>query len=190
MGDLSQKIYQSPEIHGPHCFGCGKLNNHGMRINFSFDENSGQVLFMYRSNNIFQGCPGYMHGGILSTLLDEAQGSLCHYLGYIVMTDRLRLKYYRAVPVEAEFTIRASLEKLGKKRIYTIASIESNKNKVLHVSSRASWYILNEKIIKRTFFKQKDKFNKNLDFEIIKERLNYYREQARKNKVLAHFFNT
>ena len=176
--------YTSPRIHGLYCFGCGPLNQSGINTNFSFNEESGEVYFTYRVPKNFQGGPGYVHGGILSSLLDEAQGSMCHYLGYLVMTHHLLLKYHKAAPIEKEFVVRARLKRLNKKRIYTVGSIESEESG-LHVSSRASWYILSEKIVHRMFSQQENKRNDDFTVKMVYERLEVYRNKAKQSKALA-----
>ena len=100
------------------------------------------------------------------------------------MIRHLSLKYQKAAPLEKEFVVRASLKRLNKKRIYTVGSIES-KESGLHVSSRASWYILSEKIVHRMFSQQENKRDDDFTVKMVYDRLEVYRKKAKQSKVLA-----
>jgi len=136
--------------HHPNCFGCGKENTQGLHADFRFDSSSGEVRFDYQPRPFQEGAPGYAHGGILASLVDEAQGDLCFHLGHFVMTDQLITKYHKAVNLEEPVRIRAWLTSARKRRLYTRATIHSQAGDIL-VSSRARWYIMNERVFSRMF---------------------------------------
>ncbi|MBU1355899.1 MAG: PaaI family thioesterase [Candidatus Edwardsbacteria bacterium] len=59
------------------CFACGKKNPDGLQIKFTYPE-AGQCRAEFVPPVKFQGWQGILHGGIVSTLLDEA---LAHAVG-------------------------------------------------------------------------------------------------------------
>ncbi len=59
------------------CFACGAKNPDGLRLRFEYPE-AGCCRAEFTPQARFQGWQGVLHGGIVSTLLDEA---LAHALG-------------------------------------------------------------------------------------------------------------
>jgi uncharacterized protein (TIGR00369 family) len=56
------------------CFVCGRENPVGLHVQFYEDEETGEVKVPLTIPEHYQGYPGIVHGGILSTLLDEIAG--------------------------------------------------------------------------------------------------------------------
>ena len=54
------------------CYACGDLNPIGLRLRFHMEDDWAVAAFEARREH--QGYPGFIHGGIVSTLLDEAMG--------------------------------------------------------------------------------------------------------------------
>ncbi len=141
--------------HRPHCYGCGPENEHGLHADFAFDESSGEVRFTYRPNGFEIGAPGFVHGGVLAAIMDEAQGVLCFHVGHIVMTDELRMKYHRATPLEGPSEVRCWITAVRKRRMYTRGTITAPDGSLL-VSSSAVWYLLPERLMRRLFSTDQD----------------------------------
>ena len=53
----------------------------------------------------FEGHPGYVHGGIIATLLDEAMSKAVRALGRPSMTRKMEVEYLRPVPSGAPLRI-------------------------------------------------------------------------------------
>jgi acyl-coenzyme A thioesterase PaaI-like protein len=51
------------------CFGCGPA--HPIGFHLSFEEQGDEVLTRYTPGSHYQGPPGIMHGGLVTTLADE-----------------------------------------------------------------------------------------------------------------------
>ncbi len=131
--------------HYRQCFGCGPDNPHGLHASFPFDLETGEVRFTYTPLAHLQGAPGYVHGGVLSALLDEGQGALCFHAGYLPMTDQLHLKYHLATPIDRDFVVRCWISAVRKRRLYTRATLSAPSGELL-VSSSAAFYILPERL--------------------------------------------
>lgn len=136
--------------HHLNCYGCGEKNDRGLHCDFPFDPDSGEMNFSYRTEPFMEGAPGFVHGGILASLLDEAQGVLCFHIGHAVMTDQLSIKYHHATPLGHTIQIRCWLTAVRKRRMYTKATIHDESGRLL-VSGRASWYVLPERLMRRKF---------------------------------------
>lgn len=148
--------YVGSDIHHSNCFGCGAENPASMKIPSTFDENNQRVFFEYIFGKNYEGAPNYVHGGILSAILDEAQGVLCHHIGYFVMTDSLSIKYLKAVPLDTPVLLEAYSTIRKRKRLYTRASIYDKNSGSKLVESSARWYIISEKVLVRKLSVDKD----------------------------------
>lgn len=136
--------------HHPNCFGCGPDNPKGLHADFRFDLEHGEVRFQYSPESTAEGAPGYVHGGVLASIMDEAQGVLCFHVGHSVMTEKLHMNYHKATPLTEPFQVRAWLTAVRKRRLYTRAVIY-NAAEEIYVSSSASWYVLPDRLMRRMF---------------------------------------
>jgi uncharacterized protein (TIGR00369 family) len=97
------------------CFGCGGANPRGMRLTFERDDVSRRIRGAFRLGAEYEGGPGYIHGGIIATLLDEAMGKLNHFRDVRAVTAELTIEYLRPVPVGEDLLVEAyEIEKNGR----------------------------------------------------------------------------
>jgi len=160
--------------HSPDCYGCGIDNTYGLHADFRFYEPTGEVRFNYTPKSFQEGAPGYMHGGIIASLLDEAQGVLCFHLGHLVMTDQLNVSYRHAISLKNEISVKCWIDSVEKRRIHTKASIADASGTILAESS-GKWYVLNERIARRLFGRQYSEQK----FQDLKEILEGNRKRAK-----------
>lgn len=97
MTDANENL--QPMVHSAsnRCFGCGQANPVGLHLEFFLAEDGATVSFA-EVPDIYEGPPGYVHGGIIATLLDEAMSKAVRARGLIAMTRRLEVDYLRPVP--------------------------------------------------------------------------------------------
>ncbi len=109
----------APLAHGTQngCFGCGDANESGLGLRFYVDED-GLVLCPFTLERRFEGPPGYAHGGIIATLLDEAMSKANRHRGIYAMTRHMEIDYLRPVPLEVELLLegRSATEEGRKHR--------------------------------------------------------------------------
>ncbi len=67
MGSMADTVLDDDHF----CFACGARNPDGLRIQFEYPA-EGRCRAVFTSPRKFQGWHGILHGGIISTLLDEA----------------------------------------------------------------------------------------------------------------------
>jgi acyl-coenzyme A thioesterase PaaI-like protein len=94
----------------PDCFVCGQRNQGGLRLDFQLLPD-GKVEAQLCCTNEFQGYPGYLHGGIIASLLDGAMTNCLFAHGKIAMTAELKIRYFSPIVVEKKLTIRSWIEK-------------------------------------------------------------------------------
>ncbi|MCS6983625.1 MAG: PaaI family thioesterase [Leptospiraceae bacterium] len=180
--------YHGQDIHHENCFACGVKNPHRLAVPSTFDESTGEVRFVYTLEKSHEGAPGHSHGGVLASILDEAQGVLCHHLGYFVMTDYFTIKYHKATPLYVPLHIRAYLSAARRRRLYTRATI-CLENADLLVESAIRWYILPEKLLVRKFhFDERSEKAQHMIqvFEANRLRAREIRRRLKKNQQGSH----
>jgi uncharacterized protein (TIGR00369 family) len=89
------------------CFACGKANEHGLQL--SFERDGEEVVTSLSFAPRFQGYRGIVHGGLISTVLDEAMVTLINMLGHLAVTGDLHVRFVRPLPVETRVEVRARL---------------------------------------------------------------------------------
>ena len=172
------------EWHEPSCFGCGSENPHGLHAEFLFNEETGEVQFDYKSKGFETGAPGYFHGGVLATLMDEAQGVLCFHVGHMIMTDRLYMKYHKASAIGGVLKIRCWITAVRKRRMYTRGTIHSVNGDLL-VSTSAVWYLLPDRVVRRLIYTEsmEDEFQRiRKVLELNRRRAKEIRKKIRESK--------
>jgi acyl-coenzyme A thioesterase PaaI-like protein len=89
----------------PLCFACGKDNTIGLRLKFRHEGD--KAVAEFQPNELHQGWPRIMHGGLTCTLLDEAIGYAVTYSGFYVVTAKLEVHYRKPAPVYKRLLISA-----------------------------------------------------------------------------------
>ena len=87
------------------CFGCGGTNPRGMKLSFELDDATRRVRGMFRVDAEYQGGPGFVHGGIIATLLDEVMGKVSRFSKARTVTAELNVQYLRPVPVDEDIIV-------------------------------------------------------------------------------------
>lgn len=94
-----------PLAHGAQnrCFGCGQANPIGLLLEFLLADD-GRVVCLANVADTFEGPPGYLHGGIIATLVDETMSKAVRSHGLVAMTRHMEVDYKR--PVKSATPIR------------------------------------------------------------------------------------
>jgi acyl-coenzyme A thioesterase PaaI-like protein len=113
------------------CFGCGGANARGMHLAFEKDEQAKRIRGRFSLGAEYQGGPGFVHGGIIATLLDEVMGKVGRFRDVRTVTAELQIEYLRPVPVEEEFVVEGwEVEKKGR-NLFHAGEIRSASGAVL-----------------------------------------------------------
>jgi acyl-coenzyme A thioesterase PaaI-like protein len=98
------------------CFLCGLDNSIGLKLAFYTDD-EGRCIAHFRPCEEHQGFPRHLHGGIISSLLDETMGRVLVPQNVWAMTGRLEIKFRKPVPLDQELTIVGELTR-SRSRAY------------------------------------------------------------------------
>jgi len=112
------------EVHfDGHCFGCGPLNDEGLRLKFE-PGLDGSVAF-YQVPERFQSWAGMAHGGVVALMLDEAVGWAAWHAGHPGVTGRLQVSYRRPLKLGERVRIVGKVEKVRRTLVYVSAFVEN-----------------------------------------------------------------
>jgi acyl-coenzyme A thioesterase PaaI-like protein len=107
MTDPAQQILEATrnEAH-PQCISCSLENASGLRLHFTVREDKG-VQAEFDCNPLYQGYPGYLHGGISSLLLDSAMANCLFAHRVAAVTARLIVRFLLPVAIDQPATVKA-----------------------------------------------------------------------------------
>ena len=130
--DAMQAAGENPDLtplfHGAqnHCFGCGAVNEVGLRLKFSVaeaEDSLSTVIAHAAISDRYEGPPGYLHGGIIATLLDEAMSKANRAQGVTAMTRQMAVEYLRPVPSGAPIRIEGRVTRVEGRKHWAEAKI-------------------------------------------------------------------
>ncbi|MFA6010223.1 MAG: PaaI family thioesterase [Desulfobacteraceae bacterium] len=120
-----------------HCYGCGRLNDHGHQIKSRWDGDESVAIFQPSAHHI--AVPGYVYGGLIASLID------CHGTGtasaasykaagremgsepaFRFVTASLHVDYLRPTPLGVPLEIRGRVEELKEKKVVVLATVSAN----------------------------------------------------------------
>jgi acyl-coenzyme A thioesterase PaaI-like protein len=85
------------------CFACGPKNPIGLKL--VFQEEGDKYITQFTPGPEHQGYDGIVHGGIISTLLDEVMARYPYAKGLNTVTGRLEIRFRQATRVGQNLTI-------------------------------------------------------------------------------------
>ena len=131
--DMSPRAFQDyyPD-NVAQCYGCGRLNEHGLQIKSTWDGDESVCVFQPRPYHI--AIPGYVYGGLLASLMD------CHGTGTAAaaayraegramdtepalryVTASLHVDYLRPTPLGVPLELRGRVKEIkGRKVVVSI----------------------------------------------------------------------
>ena len=104
------------------CFCCGKGNVDGLHMEFEHED--GEVRTTVSFAKRFQGYSDIVHGGLLSTVLDETMVTLLNRMGLLAVTGELKVRFLSPLRVGQAVEISARLVE-SRGRVFRVAASAS-----------------------------------------------------------------
>ena len=104
------------------CFGCGVDNPHGLQLQFRLDPD-GTVEASWIPDTKWEGLQGIVHGGIITTLLDEAMARAVATAGCKSMTADLRVRFREYAKTGEPLRVRGWVVKRRRRLIEAEATV-------------------------------------------------------------------
>jgi uncharacterized protein (TIGR00369 family) len=113
------------------CFVCGGANDRGMHLTFERDDEARRIRGAFRVSGEYEGARGYVHGGIIATLLDEVMSKMSLFEQAHAVTAELSVEYLKPVLVGKDLTVEGwEVEKEGRNR-FRLGEIRDDSGMVL-----------------------------------------------------------
>jgi uncharacterized protein (TIGR00369 family) len=126
----SEKLTPMAHKAQNRCFGCGAANPTGLQLEFLLAED-GSVVSLPTIPESFEGPPGYVHGGIIATLLDETMSKSVRARGLTAMTRQMEINLLRPVHSGAPLRLEGHIVRSDGRKHWTEARILDARGHVL-----------------------------------------------------------
>ena len=119
-----------PKPENP-CFGCGGANPRGMRLAFEQDDARQRIVGRFRLGEEYQGGSGFLHGGIIALLLDEAMGKASRFHAEHAVTAELRVEYKKPIRANMEIVVEGFVTRRDGRQLYHEGEIRNEAGDLL-----------------------------------------------------------
>ena len=113
------------------CFVCGEDNPGGLHLDFEIDKEKKTLKTSFVAGPVFQGFDGVVHGGIISTLVDEATAKLSYELGYDAVTAALEVRFKRPALMQEKLLVYGEIAEVGPKLVKATARVTREDGTIL-----------------------------------------------------------
>jgi acyl-coenzyme A thioesterase PaaI-like protein len=122
---------------GAHCYGCGRLNEHGLQLKTSWEGD--ETVSRFHPQPFHTAMPGIVYGGLLASLIDchgTGTAALAAYraegrepgtapeLRYV--TASLQVDFVKPTPLGPELEVRGRVEELKGRKVVVTATLAAN----------------------------------------------------------------
>ncbi|HXH22282.1 MAG TPA: PaaI family thioesterase [Dehalococcoidia bacterium] len=111
------------------CYACGDLNPIGLHLEFRVEDDWAVASFV--ASREHQGYPGFVHGGVVSALLDEAMGWATYGRGVWAVTGRMSTRFRGAVPVGEPLEVRGRIKRDRGRTLEVMAELRDHSGALL-----------------------------------------------------------
>ncbi len=127
-----------------YCFACGKANPIGLKLDVKVDRENKEAHTVFVPRKEFEGYNGYLHGGIIATLLDEVMVYAAHTVREPAVTAEMTVRYKKPVPIGEKLEIQGRVTLHRGRFIKTEGVLKSQKGEIL-ATATASYFAIEPK---------------------------------------------
>ena len=95
------------------CFVCGKKNPQGLKLSFHYS--NGRIVSEFTPSKIHQGYKDIIHGGIITSVLDEAMIQAAIAEGMTPLTGEITVRFKNPLLANEETIVEAEITKKGSR---------------------------------------------------------------------------
>ncbi|NNF97906.1 MAG: PaaI family thioesterase [Desulfobacteraceae bacterium] len=135
---MTQKAFQDYyKDHSSHCYGCGRLNEHGHRIKSYWDGDETICRFLPKA--FHTAMPGFVYGGLIASVIDchgTASAAAAAYrqqergmdtdpeLRFV--TASIKVDYLRPTPIDKPMELRGTIKEIKGRKVIIAISLSSD----------------------------------------------------------------
>ena len=102
-----------------------------MKLVFETDESNQRIIGQFRLGPEYQGASGFIHGGIIATVLDEVMSKVSRFSNVRAVTAELTVEYLRPVRVDEELRVEGFATRRDGRDLYQQGEIRNAAGVVL-----------------------------------------------------------
>ncbi len=119
-----------------YCYGCGRLNEHGLQIKSYWDGDTTVCIFQPRPYHI--AIPGYVYGGLIASLIDchstgtasaaayRSQGRAMDTLPVLrFLTASLHVDYLKPTPLGVPLEVRGTIKEIKGRKVIVESTLSA-----------------------------------------------------------------
>jgi uncharacterized protein (TIGR00369 family) len=110
--------------HG-NCVVCSSSNERSLGLEFELSPDGG-VEAVFACDKVFEGYTDFVHGGVISSLLDGAMTNCIFAHGCIAITAELKVRFKQPLDVGTPARVRAWIDRYYRPLYYVEAEISQN----------------------------------------------------------------
>jgi uncharacterized protein (TIGR00369 family) len=114
-----------------YCFACGVQNPVGLKLAFHYHEETGEMISQAVFPRHFQGWQGVLHGGLISTALDEVMVKAAAQKGLKCVTAELNVRFKNPAFLTKDFTIKGKITGIRKRVILGEGCVTDSDNTLI-----------------------------------------------------------
>ena len=120
-----------------YCYGCGRLNEHGLQIKSYWDGDESVCVFTPRPYHI--AIPGFVYGGLIASLIDchgtgTAAAAMYRAAGraldtlppFRFVTASLHVDYLKPTPLGAPLEVRGAVKEIKGRKVVVSTTLSAN----------------------------------------------------------------
>jgi acyl-coenzyme A thioesterase PaaI-like protein len=127
-----------PIVRSDHaCFGCGDDNPIGLRLRFAANGEGVKASFVPGPDH--QGFQDVVHGGIISTVLDEAMAWATAHAGFWTVTGEMRVRFRQPLKVGELTTVVARVTGTRGRLVTAAAELQLDRDRSTIATASATF---------------------------------------------------
>jgi len=130
----------APLRHVEGCFGCSTTNPSSLGIALATTDDGAEGRVRFGAE--YEGAPGLVHGGLLTTFADEVMGFMPHGGNAIRLTAEMTIRFRRPTPLDTDLVCRARSGGLDGRRFTVHAVITTAEDETTTLAEIDATYVL------------------------------------------------
>jgi acyl-coenzyme A thioesterase PaaI-like protein len=120
-----------------YCYGCGRLNEHGLQIKSYWDGD--ETVCEFQPRPYHTAIPGYVYGGLIASLIDchstgtaaaaayRAEGrSMDTEPAFRFLTASLHVDYLKPTPLDGPLEVRGHVKEIKGRKVVVATTLSAN----------------------------------------------------------------
>jgi len=124
------------------CFVCGNSNSNGLQLNFAYNRETETVQSKVKFQDQYQGWANVIHGGLISTVLDEIMVKAAESKNYKCVTAEINVKFKQPALADEIFHLSGKIIEIRNRLIQAESKMTDSDHRTIAIAT-AKLFIVN-----------------------------------------------